>query len=419
MTNYPIKAAFIFTFIFLPLIVFSQNIIKFSISAGDYNRERCPVYVDLSKVTNTPEKSNLCLYQLLNSELLKIDFQFDDKTGSGFWFIPKGDFPENTTRHYILKSCKEKIKNASTPMKINQKKESLTLSRNGKTILRYQIKTLMPPNGVDSAYQRSGFIHPLWSPGGEVLTRIQPPDHYHHYGLWGPWTKTHIEDREVDFWNLAKKLGTVRFAGLSEITEGTVFCEFKVKQEHIDFAANEGDQIAINEYLTIRAWNIGGDAWMIDYISEQSTPLDKGILLDAYRYGGGLGFRATERWTKDNCTVLTSKGKTREIADGTKAQWCRIEGESSLGRSGIVFMDYPKNREFPQPMRVWPLNANSNRGDMFFEFCPIRHKAWKYKKGEKQKLKYRLFVFEGNLTSNEAEELWQAFAHPPTVVIEN
>ncbi len=419
MENNYFKTAFIFTFIFLPFIVLSQELIQFNVSAGVYNREHCPVYVNLSKANNIPEKSNLYLFQLLNSELIKVDFQLDDKAGSGLWFIPEGSFPKNTTRHYILKYCKEKIKNTPSQMKINQSKEALTLSRDGKTILRYQTKTVMPPKGVDSAYQKSGFIHPLWSPSGEILTRIQPPDHYHHYGIWSPWTKTHIGDREVDFWNLAKKLGTVRFAGISEITEGVVYCEFIIKQEHIDFGAKEGKQIAINENLTVRAWNIGNDAWMIDYITEQSTPLDEGILLDAYRYGGGLGFRATERWTNENCTVLTSEGKTRKNADGTKARWCRIEGESSSGRSGIVFMDYPKNREFPEPMRVWPLNSNNNRGDMFFEFCPIRHKAWGFEKGEKQKLKYRLFIFDGSLTINEAEELWQAFAHPPTIVIKN
>ena len=276
----------------------------------------------------------------------------------------------------------------------------------------------MPPEGVDSAYQRSGFIHPLWSPGGEVLTRIQPPDHYHHYGIWAPWTRTHINGREVDFWNLAKKHGTVRFAGLSGITEGAVFCEFKVKQDHIDFGSDNSKQIAINEELTVRAWNIGDGAWMIDYTSEQNTPLDSGILLDAYRYGGGLGFRATERWTKENCTVLTSEGKTRKDADGTKARWCSVEGESTNGRSGVVFMDNPQNREFPEPMRVWPLNANSNRGDMFFEFCPIRHNSWKFKKGETYRLKYRMFVFDGNVSSSEAEALWQAFGNPPEVVIE-
>ncbi|WP_332910638.1 DUF6807 family protein [Algoriphagus boritolerans] len=26
----------------------------------------------------------------------------------------------------------------------------------------------------------------MTSPSGQVLSRIQPPDHYHHYGIWGP-----------------------------------------------------------------------------------------------------------------------------------------------------------------------------------------------------------------------------------------
>src|SRR5690606_42107088 len=44
-----------------------------------------------------------------------------------------------------------------------------------------------------SAYGRSGFIHPLWSPKGQVLTRVQPEDHYHHYGIWNPWTQLNYE----------------------------------------------------------------------------------------------------------------------------------------------------------------------------------------------------------------------------------
>ncbi len=411
------KSTITFSFIIFSLVVFSQESIQFSVSAGDYNREYCPVFVDLTETDQSTEISKLCLYRDINSELRRVNFQFDETKG-GLWFIPQGSFPENTTRNYMLKSCDEKVKQTSYPMKIKQTGESLTLMRSDKLILKYQTATVMPPKDIDSAYQRSGFIHPMWSPGGEVLTRIQPPDHYHHYGVWGPWTKTHIGEREVDFWNLAKKLGTVRFTGISEVTEGNVFCEFKVKQEHIDFGADAGEQVAINEELQVRAWNLGDKAWLIDYTSVQSTPLESGILLDAYRYGGGLGFRATEKWTKDNCSVLTSEGKTRKDADGTKARWCRVEGESTTGRSGVVFMDNPQNREFPEPMRVWPLNVNKNRGDMFFEFCPIRHKSWKFEKGETYRLKYRMFVFDGDLNSNEAEALWQAFANPPEVVFE-
>jgi hypothetical protein len=95
----------------------------------------------------------------------------------------------------------------------------------------------------------------------------------------------------------------------------------------------------INEELTVRAWNTGKDAWLIDYISTQSTPIDSGILLEAYRYGGGIGFRATEKWTKDNCFVLTSEGNERDNADGTKARWCIVTGIKENKKNGILFLE--------------------------------------------------------------------------------
>ena len=270
-------------------------------------------------------------------------------------------------------------------------------------------------------FKRSGFIHPLWSPDGQVLSRIQAPDHYHHYGIWGPRTKTHINGREVDFWNLIKGEGTVRFAGFLSETEGPVYSGFRALQEHIDFGGRGEDRVAMNEVLDVRAWNVGnGDVWLIDYTTTLNTPLDSGIMLDAYRYGGGIGYRATEDWHKDNCTVLTSEGKDRLSADGSKAKWCIVEGESvsEEGRSGILFMGHTSNRDFPEPMRVWPVNQNRGRGDMYFEFCPIRHKDWKLDKGRDYTLKYRLLVFDGNISPEEAEMYWQGFGNPPHVEIQ-
>lgn len=140
-------------------------------------------------------------------------------------------------------------------------------------------------------------------------------------------------------------------------------------------------------------------------------------MLDAYRYGGGIGFRATEKWTKDNCTVLTSEGKTRIDADGSNARWCIVEGESGTGegRSGILFLSHPSNRAHPEPMRVWPLDGNGGRGDMFFEFTPIRHKSWELKKGNNYALKYRMIVFDGNIDTKTAEMYWNSFAGMPEI----
>ena len=57
----------------------------------------------------------------------------------------------------------------------------------------------LPPIGVNKLYQKSGYIHPVLSPWGDTLTRIQPPDHFHHYGVWGPWTKTKINNTKWIF----------------------------------------------------------------------------------------------------------------------------------------------------------------------------------------------------------------------------
>ena len=68
-------------------------------------------------------------------------------------------------------------------------------------------------------------------------------------------------------------------------------------------------------------------------------------------------------------------------------------------------------------MRVWPIDGNGGRGDVYFEFCPIRHNDWKLERGQDYTLRYRLLVFDGSVSPETAEVYWQGFANPPEVVI--
>jgi hypothetical protein len=221
----------------------------------------------------------------------------------------------------------------------------------------------------------------------------------------------------VDFWNLAKGQGTVKFASFLSKVEGEIFSGFKALQQHIDFGAQGEDQVAMNEILDVRVWSVSEKVWVIDYTTTLNSSLPNGIMLDAYRYGGGIGFRATEKWHKDNCTVLTSDGKSRADADGSFARWCIVEGESNVseGRSGILFLSHPSNRMHPEPMRVWPLDANGGRGDMYFEFVPIRHEDWKLEPLKDYSLKYRMVVFDGKMDAETAEKYWSSFANNPKI----
>ncbi len=279
------------------------------------------------------------------------------------------------------------------------------------TVLTYQTAVEDVPEGIKKDFAKSGFIHPLKSPSGQVLTRIQPKDHYHHYGIWGPWTRATINGREVDFWNLGDGKGRVDFAHVLSKKQAGGAAELNVRQNHIDLKAPESERIAIAEDLRIKVKPADKDRYMVDYTSTIETKIPGGILLDDYRYGGGIGFRATEAWGKDNSTILTSEGDTRKTADGTNARWIIVQGETdaSSGSSGVLFLSHNTNKAFPEPLRVWPEDQYKGEGNVFIEFTPIRHESWELLANKRYTLKYRMIVFDGEMSTEEAEAYWKAF----------
>lgn len=402
---------FLFTLFVLAIQTTSAGVIlKFTLELEEIDIE-IPVSVPIDGVEINNNTTIPALSEITADGEIRIPCQVDP--GEEVYLSFMLPTSTSTKRNFVLRSADELPANRSgNHVSIRKNATDLVLKFKDQPILSYRHAIQYPPDSYDPIYKRSGFIHPLWSPEGEVLTRIQPPDHLHHYGIWGPWTKTHIKGRGVDFWNLALGQGTVKFETFLNLVEGKVFSGFSALQHHIDFGSKGEDQVALTEILEVKTWNTGGKIWIIDYISTINSPLDSGILFDAYRYGGGLGFRATGKWTKENCTVLTSEGKTRVDADGTKARWCIIEGESEAvqKRSGVLFMSHPSNRMHPEPMRVWPEKIMGGRGDMFFEFTPIRNEPWKIEKYQNYALFYRMVVFDGEMDSRTAEKYWKAFA---------
>jgi hypothetical protein len=234
-------------------------------------------------------------------------------------------------------------------------------------------------------------------------------------GLWGPWTKTEHDGRSIDFWNLNQGEGTVRFARLLDRSAGRVYGSLRALQEHVWLRAPEGERVVLNEIVEIRVWDLSSvdnGGWLIDYSSTYKCATDRSLLLKEYRYGG-LGFRGTSRWHDGNSDYLTSTGKTRLDGDGTRARWCDVFGETGPEIEGILFMSHPENFEHPEPMRIWPAGSNKGRGDVFFNFCPVRHSDWLLEPGKEYALKYRLRVHTGKLNPRDADRLWNDFADPP------
>ena len=174
--------------------------------------------------------------------------------------------------------------------------------------------------------------------------------------------------------------------------------------------------MALNELQTVRVYRPepAQDYHIVDITSQMNCASESPFKILEYRYAG-LGWRATEKWNKDNSEVLTSEDKTRKDADGSTAKWAIIQGALDSDYGGAVMMSYPSNYNFPEPLRIWP--ENSNGGEMFAMFAPTKTKDWLLNPGKTYTLKYRFVVYNGRFTKDKAESAWQYFSSPAKITI--
>jgi hypothetical protein len=368
-----------------------------------------PISINLDSLTHEPE-GRLLLLRVTDAGGMPVACQVQaGKPRRLYWIVPDGE-----SAVYELKKTVPPTYGPGPVVHVRDDDSTFTIIGEGKLLLCYHYATAYPPPGVDSAFRRSGFIHPLWTPHGQVLTRIQAPDHYHHYGLWNPWTHVLFEGDTVDFWNLGDKKGFVRFAKLLGKEDGPIYAQIKVLHEHV---VTKHQQVALREVQTIRVYRQATDEgyYYLDITSELRCATDSPVRLLTYRYGG-LGWRATPEWNKDNSEVLTSEGRDRKGADGSTARWCIVQGALGKDYGGVVLLSHPTNYNHPEPLRVWPDNSNG-KGDLFVNFSPTKNRDWLLQPGKTYILRYRLVVFNGKFDKDKAEAAWKDFVNkrPPAL----
>jgi hypothetical protein len=413
LTSFTKCSAVVF-FSLISLNNYSQKIASLEVNLTEAAYElNLPVSINLDEVTYLSD-SLLVLYEIKDNEKKAIPFQIEPGDPRKLtWMVAAG---ASAGEKHLYELLQGKIKQ-SEAIKASVNDGALVIHSGDKNLLQYYFKTVYPPKGIDTAYKRSGFIHPLWSPHGQVLTRIQPPDHYHHYGIWNPWTHVEYEGDTVDFWNINSRQGTVRFANFVSVENGPVFSEFGALHEHVVFKKTGKEKVSMNELQNVRVYDPGEnqDFFIVDFNIQMNCADESPVKLLEYRYAG-LGWRTTEKWDNKNSMVLTSEGKTRKDADGSKARWCIVQGEIDNDYAGVVMMSFPTNYNYPEPLRIWPENQFV-RGDMFANFCPTKDMDWLLSPRKNYALKYRFLVFNGRIDKEKAESAWHYFAYPPEVTI--
>lgn len=285
-----------------------------------------------------------------------------------------------------------------------------TVKVGAKSILTFNTATLMPPAGQPEYYKRSGFIHPLYSPTGEVLTDGFPAGHTHQHGIFMAWVNTTFKGEKVDFWNQHEELGTVRLLEVSDTVSGSVFAQFKAKLEHISLKNGP----ALEEEWTVTVYN-AVDNFLIDFQSVQQTATRDTLFLNQYHYGG-FGYRATREWNgadsvhySNDMQILTSLGDGRDSSNHTRPDWIAGYGKIEGEMVGLAVMGHPSNFRHPQYVRVHPEMP-------YFCFPPMVDEGFVIAPGDVYTSNYRLLVFSGEPDQELLDSQWKLYQKAPTLM---
>ena len=266
----------------------------------------------------------------------------------------------------------------------------------------------LPSPDIKPVFLRGGYIHPVYTPKGSIVTDDYPSDHYHHHGIWFAWTKTEFEGKHPDFWNVGDGTGRVDFEEVGKTWSGPIYAGFTSFQKYVALTG-DAPKTALNEDWDVRVYNLGSEQepyFVFDIVATQECASASPLILEEYRYGG-MGVRGNREW-KDKSKVgfLTSEGKTRADGNATRGRWCHIGGSVDGQMVGIAVLDHPSNFRAPEPLRIHP-------DDPYFNYAPSQMGRFQIEPGKKFVLRYRYVVTDGPPDAKLLDRLWNDYANPP------
>ncbi len=292
----------------------------------------------------------------------------------------------------------------------------LNITVNGGAALVYQMdKEALPRPDIKPEYKRAGYLHPIYTPSGVVVSDDYPKQHVHHHGIWSPWTRTVFQGRSVDFWNMGVRQGTVEFVAVDRTWNGPVHGGFVARHRFVDLTAKPESVVALHEVWEVTVYNVGTlerPVQLFDLRLTQTCATNDPIILPKYHYGG-LGFRGRGEWYgREKANFLTSDGVTDRVkANAQPMRWVAIDGAVETGTALMAVLGHPDNFRAPQPVRVHP-------NEPYVSFTPSTNAEWRIEPGQPYVARYRFVAADGAPDRARLEAFWQGYAKPAVVKLD-
>lgn len=276
------------------------------------------------------------------------------------------------------------------------------ITESGASVLRYNYAQVEPGKIYDSvapgnrkyAVARSNYLHPLWGPHGEELTRDWSVDHPHHRGIYWAWPEVGWRGQQGDLHAL--QLVFARPTGRCVATSGPLFAQ--IDAENI-WRWESGEEI-VRERAIIRAWRDSGNGRLVDLEFHFSALHDPVTLArrgtDKY---GGLNIRLAAVRNQ----VLTREEPRAEAIP--RRSWADVSGmfPGAENSAGVTTLQIQSNPDYPGDWIEYPeLN-------WLQPTFPAAGTRYTLEPGRNLVLRYRLWIHSGStLTRDAAADHWQA-----------
>lgn len=378
----------------------SEPIAKLEINVPSQNRIQTPI----SFQVNT-QLDNASHYHLVNEstdEKSPVEIQSD---GSLFTIVAQ--LSEGSNAFELREGAVDK----ALSIELHQTDQGVEVRYGSKPIFFYQAETAFPAEGLPDYYKRSGMIHPLYSPAGQVLTDDFPTGHVHQHAIFNAWVNTMFKGEKVDFWNQHQGTGTVEHVDILETDQGELTATLRTKLSHISLKHGE----VLEEEWEIKVYPTE-EYFMFDLFSEQINTSQDTLYIVEYHYGG-MGIRGSKEWNivdsvnyTNDWKILTSEGKTNADANHTKASWVSAHGLVEGETAGVTVFGFPDNFRYPQIARVHPTMP-------YWVYSPMFEGEFYIAPGEKFYNKVRYYVHQGEPDMNVLASIQADLTDPVQVTV--
>lgn len=279
----------------------------------------------------------------------------------------------------------------------------LTILYKKEPVLVYNVEEDLP-DSIPDYYARSGYLHPIYSPSGKILTDDFPVDHTHQHGSFFAFVHTTFQDSVIDFWNQQKLTGTVRHKALQDTFYTENGIGFTSTLEHISLIYGK----VLDEQWKIEVFEWEGNR-VIDFTSIISNPGQDTLFVNTYIYGG-FAIRGAAQWNEkdtvfyqSHAKFLTSEGKTLDNANHSEAEWATLYGTIDNQKVGVTVIGHPDNFRYPQKIRIHPVMP-------YFCYAPMVDSGFYIAPKDVYISRYRLISFDGMPDPQIADKLQQEFS---------